>query len=122
MLYRHGLGGLLAVLLGLLSSNAARADLIFVTNIGPSGEPGEGTIGKYTTSGATVNPALITGLDRPQGIAISGSDLACRIHFHFDKRVNWALVSVTRDVPVWTVRRSPETMPRLTCSCNLRKN
>ena len=26
MLYRHGLGGLFAVLLGLLSSNAARAD------------------------------------------------------------------------------------------------
>jgi hypothetical protein len=32
---------------------------------------GTGTIGEYTTSGATVNAALISGLDRPGGIAIS---------------------------------------------------
>jgi hypothetical protein len=67
MVYRHGLGGLFAVLLGLLSHNAARADLLFVTN--------SGTIGEYTTAGATVNPALISGLSRPFGIAVSGSDL-----------------------------------------------
>ena len=69
MVYRYGLGGLLAVLLGLLSHNAARADLIFVT------EPGNGTIGEYTTAGAPVNPALISGLSGPNGIAVSGSDL-----------------------------------------------
>ena len=34
-----------------------------------------GTIGAYTTSGATVNAALISGLDLPFGIAVSGSDL-----------------------------------------------
>ena len=64
MLYRHGLGGLFAFLLGLLSQNAARADQIFVTN------PGVGTIGEYTTAGDTVNPALISGLSDPSGIAV----------------------------------------------------
>src|SRR5205085_937064 len=34
-----------------------------------------GTIGEYTTAGATVNPALISGLSNPWGIAVSGSDL-----------------------------------------------
>jgi DNA-binding beta-propeller fold protein YncE len=33
------------------------------------------TIGEYTTSGATVNAALISGLNGPTGIALSGSDL-----------------------------------------------
>ena len=32
-------------------------------------------IGEYTTSGATVNASLISGLNNPQGIAVSGSDL-----------------------------------------------
>jgi hypothetical protein len=36
---------------------------------------GTGTIGEYTTDGATVNPALISGLAGPNGIAVSGSDL-----------------------------------------------
>ena len=61
---RHGLGGVLAVLLALLSHNAARAGDIFVTNAGNN------TIGAYTTSGATVNPALISGLNAPIGIAV----------------------------------------------------
>src|SRR5438309_1036819 len=69
MLYRHGLNGLFAVLLGLLSHNAARADLIFVANASA------GTIGEYTSTGAAVNPALISGLSRPLCIAVSGSDL-----------------------------------------------
>ena len=34
-----------------------------------------GTIGEYTTSGATVNAALITGLVHPWGIALSGGYL-----------------------------------------------
>jgi DNA-binding beta-propeller fold protein YncE len=42
---------------------------LFVTNAGA------GTIDEYTTSGAKVQTSLITGLDSPQGIAISGSDL-----------------------------------------------
>ena len=69
MFQRHGLGGLFAVLLGLLSTNAARADEILVTNLTTN------TVGKYTTSGATVNAALISGLSGPEGIAVSGSDL-----------------------------------------------
>jgi hypothetical protein len=42
----------------------ARAAQIFVTNFGT------GTIGAYTTSGATVDPVLISGLNGPQGIAV----------------------------------------------------
>src|SRR5438034_8099320 len=34
-----------------------------------------GTIGEYTTSGATVDPALISGLSLPTDIAVSGEDL-----------------------------------------------
>jgi hypothetical protein len=64
MLYRRGLVGFFTVLLGLLFHNAARADLIFVTNYG------NGTIGEYTTAGATVNPALISGLPYPIDIAV----------------------------------------------------
>jgi hypothetical protein len=69
LLYRDGLGGLLAIVLGLLSSNAARADTILVTN------EGAGTVGAYTTTGATVNASLITGLNNPIAIAVSGSDV-----------------------------------------------
>src|SRR5712692_9297705 len=42
---------------------------IFVTNFDT------GTIGQYTTSGVPVNPALITGLSGPVGIALSGGNL-----------------------------------------------
>jgi hypothetical protein len=61
-----GLG--FAVFVG-LSVSAARADLIYVTNAGT------GTIGEYTTAGAPVNPALISGLSNPSGIAVSGANL-----------------------------------------------
>ena len=37
---------------------------IFVAN------NGNGTIGEYTTSGATVNPSLISGLNGPFGLAV----------------------------------------------------
>src|SRR5437764_11327740 len=42
---------------------------IFVTNFKT------GTVGEYTTSGATVNPDLISGLNGPNGIAVSGGNL-----------------------------------------------
>ena len=42
---------------------------LFVANYG------SGIIGEYTTSGATINAALISGLDYPYGIAVSGSNL-----------------------------------------------
>ena len=62
--------GLFAGLLGSLSPSAARAGgTIFETNLFVE------TVGEYTTSGATVNPALISGLSAPIGIAVSGSDL-----------------------------------------------
>lgn len=53
----------------LLCSSATRADTIFVAN------HGTGTIGEYTTSGATVNASLISGLSGPGSIAVSGSEL-----------------------------------------------
>ncbi len=58
----------LSVALGLITSGAARADDIFVTNLI------SGTVGEYTTSGATVNAFLTEG---PffGGIAVDGSDL-----------------------------------------------
>jgi len=69
LLCRHGSAGLFAVLLGLLSTSGARADIIFVTSAFGN------TVGEYTTSGATVNAALISGLSGPVGLALSGSDL-----------------------------------------------
>ena len=45
------------------------AGQIFVTN------NDTGIVGEYTTSGATVNASLITGLTRPSGIAVSGNKL-----------------------------------------------
>ena len=47
----------------------ARCGTIFVTNSGTVS--GTGTIGEYTTTGATVNAALISGLVRPFGITIA---------------------------------------------------
>jgi uncharacterized membrane protein YfcA len=62
--------GLFATLLGSLSPNAARAgSTIFETNLNDS------TVGAYTTAGATLNAALISGLNEPTGIAVSGSHL-----------------------------------------------
>jgi hypothetical protein len=61
--------GLFVGLLGSLSASPASAGDIFVTNANI------GTVGEYTTSGATVNAALISGLSLPEDIAVSGSDL-----------------------------------------------
>ncbi len=36
---------------------------------------GHGTIGEYTTGGTPVNAALVSGLDSPVGIAVSGNDI-----------------------------------------------
>lgn len=60
---KHWFGGLLVALLGMLSINVAHAQ-IFVANTG------NGTIGEYTTSGATVNASLISDLNSPDGIAV----------------------------------------------------
>jgi hypothetical protein len=63
------LAGLVTVILGLLSTTPASADTIFLTNYV------NGTVGEYTTSGATVNASLISGLGGLSGIAVSGSNL-----------------------------------------------
>ena len=52
-----------------LSSATARGQDIYVTNYRHS------TIGEYTTSGAIVNASLVSGLNYPEGIAVSGSNL-----------------------------------------------
>src|SRR5690242_6127196 len=49
--------------LAVMAANA-RSEEIFVVN-----EPS--TIGKYTTSGVTVNASLVSGLHNPIGIAVS---------------------------------------------------
>jgi len=68
----HGLS-LFAVLLGLLSTGAAHGASIFVAN------DGLGTIGEYTTSGATVNASLITGLIELGGIESKYSHLVQKV-------------------------------------------
>jgi hypothetical protein len=62
------LSGIALAFVSGVTSGTAHAQ-IFVAN------SGNGTIGEYTTSGATVNASLITGLNKIQGIAVSGSDL-----------------------------------------------
>jgi hypothetical protein len=42
---------------------------IFVAN------PGSDTIGEYNLDGTTVNASLVSGLNIPEGIAVSGGDL-----------------------------------------------
>ena len=52
----------------------AQADIFFANNtVNTTGTIG--TIGDYTNAGDSVNAALISGLDEPSGIAVSGSDL-----------------------------------------------
>ncbi len=52
---------------------------LFVTHSGTTTNgiynPGSGSIGEYTTSGLTVNASLVTGLDHPSGITVSGGNL-----------------------------------------------
>lgn len=52
----------------IISPANARGD-IYVANYGGT------TIGEYTNTGATVNASLISGLNHPVGLALSGSDL-----------------------------------------------
>jgi hypothetical protein len=62
-----GIGTVLGI--ALIETAAAHADAIYVVNFTGN------TIGEYTTDGATVNAALISGLSTPRFIAASGSDL-----------------------------------------------
>jgi len=52
---------------------------LFVTN------SGSGTIGEYTTSGATVNPVLVSGLNQPVDIAVVSASVA-------DASLTWTLL------------------------------
>ena len=53
---------------------------LFVTNQGSISFT-SGSIGEYTTSGATVNATLVGSLFAPQELAISGSDLFVTLFF-----------------------------------------
>jgi hypothetical protein len=64
LLCREGSCVRFAVLLGLLTTSAALADAIFETNYLA------GTMGEYTTSGATVNASLVSRLIESLDIAI----------------------------------------------------
>jgi hypothetical protein len=55
---------------GIASSSS---DLYIINTAGDTA--GQGSIGEYTTAGATVNANLITGLNSPVSIAFSGTDL-----------------------------------------------
>src|ERR1017187_5432919 len=59
----------LALLAGAALMPATAQGEIFVTDVVNY------TIGEYTTSGATVNASLVTGLSYPRAIAVSGSNL-----------------------------------------------
>jgi hypothetical protein len=59
----------LMALLTTFACSSLLEDDIFVTNYGAN------TIGEYTTAGAVVNASLISGLNGPEFIAVSGSDL-----------------------------------------------
>jgi hypothetical protein len=48
---------------------------LFVSTENNSTDPNTGYVGEYTTSGGTVNAKLITDLNGPDGLAVSGSDL-----------------------------------------------
>ena len=68
LLCRRGLlGFVFAGLLGVVSNNAAHAN-IFVT------DHTNGTVGDYTDAGVLVNASLIS-IQQPTGIAVSGSNL-----------------------------------------------
>lgn len=61
---------LLAIALGLFwSAPSARAQDFFVVN------SNNATVGEYTTSGVTVNAALLSGLGNPYGLTGSGSNI-----------------------------------------------
>jgi len=57
--------------MGLSDSNLFVEQFISV----PAALSGQDTIAEYTTSGALVNPTLISGLSNPDGIDFFGSDL-----------------------------------------------
>jgi len=61
----------LAASLALCAIGGTTRAQIFETSL----NEGNDTIGEYTTSGATVNSALVSGLNFPVGIAVSGGKL-----------------------------------------------
>src|SRR5882757_7306111 len=63
--------GLFALLASLSPGAARAAGTIFVTNTDSS----TNTVGAYTTSGTTLNAALISEVNGPWGVALSGSVL-----------------------------------------------
>ena len=60
--------GFLAAISALIASGPVTGQ-VFLTN------DNNNTIGEYTTSGATLNASLISGLNEPEGIAVSTTDI-----------------------------------------------
>lgn len=58
----------------LLPNNDARAVAISGTNLYVACRS-LGTVAKYSTSGATINPALISGLNQPSALTVNGTNL-----------------------------------------------
>lgn len=58
----------------LLPNNDARSIAVSGTNIYVACF-GLGTVAKYSTDGATINPALISGLTQPSALAVNGTNL-----------------------------------------------
>ena len=59
----------------LVSPPFAAAQIVVTNNNGSGLLASTGTIGEYNVDGTTVNAALLSGLDVPKGIAVSGANL-----------------------------------------------
>ena len=69
------LSGLFAFAALCATAALARGQLFVMSAYNSNGEANSGTIGEYTLSGAPVNPALISGLNFPTAITVSGGNL-----------------------------------------------
>ncbi len=68
-IFTNRFGGLLATMVaGLILASAAQAQIYITSETGNS-------VGKYNLDGTPINSSLITGLNGPAGIAVSGSDV-----------------------------------------------
>src|SRR5436190_2690707 len=67
--------GMLAVFVGAWAMAATVDGQIYVVNVRDEANNINGTVGKYSLDGTAINAALITGLNRPQDIVLSGDTL-----------------------------------------------
>jgi hypothetical protein len=74
LLNGYGPNGVIVILLTLLFTGTAHAQL-FVSNPVSPAPVGYGSIGEYTLSGATVKASLVSDSNVMAGIAVAGSNL-----------------------------------------------